>query len=96
MIVLVTYDVETTTKAGRRRLRSAAKVCKNYGQRVQFSVFECSVNEAQYEALISKLKKTIKQDTDSLRVYKLRGNREDYLMTFGQDRYVNFDEPLVL
>ena len=96
MNVLVTYDVDTTTKAGRTRLRNVAKVCKNYGQRVQFSVFECRVDEAQYEALLSKLKKAVKVDTDSLRVYKLRGERDDFLWTFGLDKYVDFDEPLVL
>ena len=96
MNVLVTYDVDTTTKAGRTRLRNVAKVCKNYGQRVQFSVFECRVDEAQYEALLSKLKKAVKVDTDSLRIYKLRGEREDFLQTFGLDKYVDFDEPLVL
>lgn len=96
MNVLVTYDVDTTTKAGRTRLRNVAKVCKNYGQRVQFSVFECRVDAAQYEALLSKLKKAVKVDTDSLRIYKLRGERDDFLQTFGLDKYVDFDEPLVL
>ncbi|NJL21200.1 MAG: CRISPR-associated endonuclease Cas2 [Leptolyngbyaceae cyanobacterium SM1_3_5] len=55
MNILVTYDVNTESPTGQRRLRHVATACKNYGQRVQFSVFECRVNEAQYEALRSQL-----------------------------------------
>ncbi|ADI14791.1 CRISPR-associated endonuclease Cas2 [Truepera radiovictrix] len=96
MNVLVTYDVNTETQAGRRRLHKVAKTCKNFGQRVQYSVFECRVNAAQYEDLVAKLKRIINPKSDSLRVYKLRGEREEFLETFGLDRHVDFDEPLVL
>lgn len=96
MNVLVTYDVNTETKAGRRRLHKVAQICKNFGQRVQFSVFECRVDAAQYEELVARLKKIISPEQDSLRVYRLRGEREDFLETYGLDRYRDFDAPLVL
>ncbi len=96
MDILVTYDVNTETKAGRRRLFKVAQTCKNFGQRVQFSVFECRVDAAQYEDLTAKLKKIISPASDSLRIYKLRGEREDFLECFGLDRHIDFDEPLVL
>jgi len=59
MWVLVTYDVATETKKGARRLRRVAQACKNYGQRVQKSVFECMVNQAQYEELKRSLLREI-------------------------------------
>ena len=74
MLVLVTYDVNTTTAAGRKRLRQVAKYCVAHGQRVQNSVFECLIDEAQYIALKSKLESIIDMETDSLRFYNL-GNR---------------------
>lgn len=96
MDILVTYDVNTLTKPGRARLRRVAKICEGHGQRVQFSVFECSVNEAQKEALLHRLKKTIEPSEDSLRVYTLRGRREDAVEAFGRDCYRDFEGPLIL
>ncbi len=95
MDVLVTYDVNTEDTAGRRRLRKVAIICKDFGQRVQFSVFECRVNEVQYEALCAKLRKIIAPDSDSLRIYKLQGKREEFLKCYGLDKYKDLDEPLV-
>ncbi|WP_456386273.1 CRISPR-associated endonuclease Cas2 [Desulfolithobacter sp.] len=74
MFVLVSYDVSTTDKAGRRRLRRVAKVCKNYGQRVQFSVFECLVDPAQWTVMRQQLIDVIDPETDSLRFYYLGSN----------------------
>jgi CRISPR-associated protein Cas2 len=96
MDILVTYDVNTETKAGRSRLRKVATICKNYGQRVQWSVFECRVNEAQYELLRSQLVKTIDKQTDSIRLYRLPSSREKAVEAFGVDKYVDFDEPLIV
>ncbi len=96
MNLLVTYDVNTLTSAGRARLRKVAKICGGYGQRVQFSVFECSVNEAQKETLRSRLVAVIKPGEDNLRIYTLRGQREDMVETWGLDAYVNFKDPLIL
>ncbi len=96
MDILVTYDVNTETKEGRRRLRKVATACKSYGQRVQFSVFECRVNEAQYESFWAKLVNIIDPQLDSLRLYKLRAPREQSLQCYGIDKYTDFDEPLIL
>jgi CRISPR-associated protein Cas2 len=71
MMVLVTYDVETITAAGRKRLRNVAKVCTNFGQRVQNSVFECVVEPAQYVSLKGQLECIIDPVKDSLRFYHL-------------------------
>jgi CRISPR-associated protein Cas2 len=96
MDILVTYDVNTLTKEGRRRLRKAAKICTGYGQRVQESVFECSVNDAQREKLIARLTDLIDADEDSLRVYTLRGGREGAVECYGRNLYVNFRDPLLV
>lgn len=74
MLVLITYDVSTTTDAGRKRLRQVAKQCVNYGQRVQNSVFECNVDPAQFSELKHRLEKIINEETDSLRYYYLGSN----------------------
>ena len=74
MLVLVTYDVNTETAAGRKRLRKVAKICVNHGQRVQNSVFECILDAAQYVAFKAELTALIDPETDSLRFYRL-GNQ---------------------
>ena len=74
MLVLVTYDVSTTTRAGRKRLRTVAKVCVGYGQRVQNSVFECEIDPAQWARLRFKLLELYNPDEDSLRFYFLGSN----------------------
>lgn len=73
-MVLVTYDVNTETKDGRRRLRNVAKTCKNYGQRVQYSVFECLVDPAKWAFMRQCLIEEIDEKTDSLRFYFLGKN----------------------
>jgi CRISPR-associated protein Cas2 len=74
MMVLVTYDVRTETPEGRRRLRHVAHLCENVGQRVQFSVFECLVDPAQWTRLRGDLIKEIEPAEDSLRFYFLGAN----------------------
>ena len=71
MLVLVTYDVNTETAAGRRRLRKVAKACTNRGQRVQNSVFECILDAAQYAVFRAELAALIDPSVDSLRFYRL-------------------------
>ncbi len=95
MDILIAYDVSTLTKEGRARLRRVAKLCEGHGQRVQFSLFECSLNEAQMEVLRVRLLKTISQDEDNLRIYTLRGPRKDVCQSWGKDAYVNFHAPLI-
>jgi CRISPR-associated protein Cas2 len=94
--ILVSYDVNTEDKAGRNRLRRVAIVCKNYGQRVQYSVFECTVNEMQFEKLRAELLKTIDKKVDNLRIYRLAGDRERCVESYGVDKYVDFTEPLII
>lgn len=74
MLVLITYDVSTETAAGKKRLRRVAKKCVSCGQRVQNSVFECSLDWSQYLKLENELKAIINTEEDSLRFYNL-GNR---------------------
>ncbi len=71
MMVLITYDVNTQTEAGKKRLHKVAKQCQNYGQRVQNSVFECLLDPARLKQLQSKLEKIIDPDKDSVRYYYL-------------------------
>lgn len=74
MMVLITYDVSTTTPEGRKRLRLISKQCVNHGQRVQNSVFECLLDPAQFAVLRNKLEKIMDNDEDSLRYYFLGSN----------------------
>lgn len=74
MMMLITYDVSTETLAGRRRLRRVARLCRDYGQRVQYSVFECQIDPAQWATLRSRLIDEINEATDSLRFYRIGAN----------------------
>lgn len=74
MMVLITYDVNTESEGGKRRLRRVAKVCENFGQRVQNSVFECLVDPVQFTDLRFKVEKEIDKERDSLRYYLLGAN----------------------
>lgn len=74
MMVLISYDVSTVNAQGRSRLRKVANACKNYGQRVQNSVFECDIDPAQWAELKNQLIEIIKTDEDSLRFYYLGSN----------------------
>jgi CRISPR-associated protein Cas2 len=71
MMVLITYDVSTESEGGKRRLRRVARACRDYGQRVQYSVFECELEPAQWVKLRARLLKEIDQKQDSLRFYQL-------------------------
>jgi len=94
--VVVTYDVNTLTKEGRKRLRSVAKICEGCGQRVQWSVFECSVTDADLERLRQRLRRAMNPDEDSVRIYHLRGRRSEVVESYGRDGWVDFDAPLIL
>ncbi len=85
MLMLVTYDVNTETAAGRKRLRKIAKECQNYGQRVQYSVFECSVDAAQYRLLKGKLCDLMDED-DNVRFYNLGKNGSTRIEQFGKHK----------
>lgn len=84
MLVLVSYDVETISAEGRKRLRQVAKTCINFGQRVQNSVFECVVTPAQYEQFKIKLSSIINSEKDSLRIYHLGSNWQIKIESLGR------------
>jgi CRISPR-associated protein Cas2 len=96
MLVIVCYDVNTETRAGRRRLRRVAKVCEGIGQRVQKSVFECQVTLMQLEDLERKLLAEIDIASDSLRIYRLPDSRGCEVREYGSFRSTDFEKPLVL
>jgi CRISPR-associated protein Cas2 len=95
-MVLVTYDVSTETREGRRRLRRVAKQCLNYGQRVQKSVFECLVDPAQWASLRQNLLDEINLEEDSLRFYFLGANWKVHVEHVGANTAVDPEDPLVV
>jgi len=96
MLIIVAYDVSTETKEGSRRLRRVAKVCESIGQRVQNSVFECRVNQMQYEELERNLLAEINEKEDNLRLYRLTEPVELHIKEHGHFRAVDFEGPLVI
>ncbi len=95
MLIIVTYDVSTETAAGRRRLRRVAKACESIGQRVQKSVFECQVNEMQFEELERALLAEIDENEDNLRFYRITEPVEVRVKQYGTFRSVDFEGPLL-
>lgn len=96
MLVLITYDVNTETAAGKSRLRKVAKQCVNYGRRVQNSVFECILDNAQCVMLKALLADIIDEKADSLRFYYLGNKYQTKVEHFGIDRGVAVDQTLIL
>jgi CRISPR-associated protein Cas2 len=96
MLILVSYDVSTETSEGRRRLRRVAKVCLNYGQRVQKSVFECQIDPALMETLKAELLDEIDLNEDSLRIYRIVQPLSKNLMEFGKFKAVDFESTLIV
>ncbi|NQT69530.1 MAG: CRISPR-associated endonuclease Cas2 [Desulfobacteraceae bacterium] len=96
MLVLVSYDVSTVDKKGRRRLRRVAKICQNYGQRVQYSVFECIVDPAQWTIFRQKLIDVIEPEEDSLRFYFLGSNWKRRVEHVGAKEAVDQEGPLIV
>jgi len=96
MLVLVTYDVSTTDAKGKARLRAVAKACRDYGQRVQFSVFEIEVDPAQWAMLKARLEATIDSRVDSLRYYHLGSNWERRVEHVGAKPAQDLNSPLIV
>lgn len=97
MMVLVSYDIgRTDEKAGARRLRCIAKACRDFGQRVQFSVFEIEVDNAQWVVLKTRLANIIDAEHDSLRFYYLGRNWEDRVEHIGAKPTLDLNAPLIL
>ena len=96
MLVLITYDVNTETAAGKARLRKVARQCVNYGRRVQNSVFECILDHAQCIMLKSLLADIIDESVDSLRFYYLGNKYQTKVEHMGVDRGISADDTLIL
>lgn len=95
MLVIVTYDVSTETREGRRRLRRAAKLCEGVGQRVQKSVFECQLDLVRFEELERKLLEEINKEEDNLRIYRITEPTRLHVKEYGCFRAVDFEGPLL-
>jgi CRISPR-associated protein Cas2 len=96
MLVLVTYDVNTLEAGGKKRLRRVAKACEDFGQRVQFSVFEIEVDPAQWAKLKARLEGTIDPAHDSLRYYYLGSNWERRIEHVGAKPATDLNGPLII
>lgn len=95
MLVLITYDVNTESDGGKKRLRRVAKQCVNYGQRVQNSVFECVLDATQFRQLRGILEDIIDKNKDSLRYYMLGNNYQDKVIHVGIKESINMDKALI-
>lgn len=95
MLILITYDVKTGDTSGRRRLRRVARACLDFGQRVQYSVFECEVDPAQWTALRARLVGEIDADRDSLRFYRLGAEGQKRIEHVGAKASLDFQGPLL-
>jgi len=96
MLVLITYDVSTESKEGRKRLSRVAKKCVAHGQRVQNSVFECLLNWNQYVKLQNELKQIIDTSQDSLRFYNLGNKFNSKIISMGKEKTVPVYDTLIL
>ena len=96
MLVLITYDVNTQTAAGRKRLRKVAKECTNYGQRVQNSVFECQMDATKCRQVKNILENIIDQDMDRLRFYYLGEKYKNKVEHYGTKTSIDLEETLII
>lgn len=96
MLLVITYDVNTTSPSGKKRLQRIAKKCVEYGQRVQNSVFECNVNHAQAVELKGALLRLFDDEVDSLRFYNLGNNYSSRIEEYGCKHAMDLEQPLVL
>lgn len=96
MMIVLSYDVNTTDKAGAKRLRKVAKICESYGCRVQNSVFELLVDPAQLVALRSQLLQIIDEDKDSIRLYRLGSNWRPRIESIGKGLRFEQDDVIML
>jgi CRISPR-associated protein Cas2 len=96
MYILITYDVDTTNKEGARRLRQVARACIDYGQRVQNSVFECAVTEAQLCTLQNTLSSIINHQKDSIRIYHLHRSLSRRVEVIGKETAYDVNEVIMI
>lgn len=96
MLVLVSYDVSTQSVEGKKRLRHIAKLCKDFGIRVQNSVFECNVNPVQWLELKKELESICDKEFDSLRYYYLGKKYQTKIEHFGAKNTIDVEDPIVI
>ena len=96
MMVLITYDVDTISETGAKRLRKVAKVCQDYGQRVQNSVFECRLTEAQFILVKNKIENIINTELDNVRFYFLGNNWPRRIEMIGKKDGIDLDGELII
>lgn len=96
MLILITYDVSTQDAQGRRRLRRVAQCCKDYGQRVQKSVFECVVGEKELTLLRARLLAEMDEEEDSIRIYFLDESDRKRTEHYGRGETVDMEGPLIV
>ena len=96
MYILITYDVDTSSETGQKRLRQVAKACQDYGQRVQNSVFECEVTEAQFILLKSRIESIIDEKLDSIRFYFLKRNNQRRVSALGKVTSYDVNEAIII
>ena len=96
MMVLITYDVNTETAAGKKRLNKVAKQCQNYGQRVQNSVFECILDPALLKLVRDKLEKIIDVEKDSIRYYYLGDEWRNRVDHVGAKKSIDLEGTLIV
>ncbi|NMA67639.1 MAG: CRISPR-associated endonuclease Cas2 [Clostridiaceae bacterium] len=96
MFVIITYDVNTQTSEGCKRLRQIAKQCVNYGQRVQNSVFECVIEPADFAILKHRLIKIMDKKTDSIRFYNLGNKYENRIECFGVNKSFDMEGVMII
>lgn len=96
MMVLITYDVETVSPSGTKRLRRVAKECQNYGQRVQNSVFECVLTEAQFIVLKNNISDIIDKEQDSVRFYFMGNNWNRKIEGIGRNTTYDVTSELII
>ena len=95
LLVLITYDVSTSSSGGQKRLRKVAKVCQNFGQRVQNSVFECVIDASLYEQMKNELILLIDKEKDSLRFYLLGNSYKTKVEHVGSKPSMDLEGPLI-
>ena len=96
MLILVTYDIKTTSDEGNKRMRQVSKICENYGVRVQNSVFECIVDNLQFEKLKINLDKVINKKYDSIRYYNLGNSGRHKVLHVGAKTSIDVENVLII
>lgn len=96
MYILITYDVDTVSETGQKRLRQVAKACKDYGQRVQNSVFECELSEAQFVKLKTRISIIMDMELDSVRFYFLSSKSHGRVISIGKVTSYDMNDAIII